>query len=184
MDKNKQVYLRLMEIADTDKIVNWRNKDFVRKNFIYQDLFTKEGHMSWIRNQVEPGHVVQFIICLSDGREVGSCYLRDIDAEGGTAEYGMFIGEEDAIGHGYGTAAASATLEYAFTKMHLRKVFMRYLTDNIGSQVSCGRAGFCLTDKKETVTTLQGEREVGFMESDPQTWKAANAADSSETEEA
>lgn len=183
MAADATVHLRPMTIDDTDKIVAWRNQSFVRKNFIYQELFTREGHLSWIRKQVEPGHVVQFIICLSDGREIGSCYLRDIDAEAGTAEYGIFIGEEDALGHGYGTAAASATLEYAFTQMHLQRVFMRYLTNNIGSQISCGRAGFCLTDKKETVETLQGEQEVGFMESDPQTWEAANVADGPETEE-
>lgn len=183
MGKKKQINLRLMEVADTEKIVNWRNKDFVRKNFIYQELFTVEGHLSWIRNQVEPGHVIQFVICLPDGREIGSSYLRDIDRKAGTAEYGMFIGEEDALGHGYGTAAASATLGYAFTNLHLHRVFMRYLTDNIGSQISCERAGFCMTDKKETVMTLQGEQEVGFMESDPRAWEAANAADNSETEE-
>ena len=94
------VRLRQMTVEDTEKIVAWRNKEFVRRNFIYQELFTKEGHLTWIREQVETGHVVQFVICLSDGRQIGSVYLRDIDREAGTAEYGIFIGEEDALGRG------------------------------------------------------------------------------------
>lgn len=179
----KRVFLRPMETADTDKIVNWRNRDFVRKNFIYQDLFTREGHLAWIRNQVEPGHVVQFIICLQSGREIGSTYLRDIDREEGVAELGMFIGEEDAIGRGYGKETTMAMLEYAFMKLHLHKVFMRYLTDNVGSRKMCEYAGFRMTDRAETIHTLQGEREVGFMEIERPAWEAANAADDSETEE-
>lgn len=184
MEQTKQVYLRPMEISDTERIVNWRNQDFVRKNFIYQDLFTKEGHLSWIRTQVEPGHVVQFIICLSDGREIGSVYFRDIDRAKGAAEYGIFIGEEDALGCGYGTAAAKAALVYAFTKLHMRKVFLRFLADNVGAQKSYERAGFRMTDRTETVMTLQGEREVCFMEIDRGMWETNNVVDESEMEEA
>ena len=184
LEQTKQVYLRPMEVNDTGRIVNWRNQDFVRKNFIYQDLFTKEGHLSWIRTQVEPGHVVQFIICLQDGREIGSVYFRDIDREKGTAEYGVFIGEEDALGCGYGTAAAKAALDYAFTKLYLRKVFLRFLTDNISARKSYERVGFRMMDRKETVRTLQGEREVRFMEIDRKMWEVSNGADGSEMEEA
>ena len=183
LEQTKQVYLRPMEISDTERIVNWRNQAFVRKNFIYQDLFTKEGHLSWIRTQVEPGHVVQFIICLSDGREIGSVYFRDIDRVKGIAEYGVFIGEEDATGCGYGTAAAKAALDYAFTKLHLRKVFLRFFSDNIGARKSYEHAGFCMTDREETVKTLQGDREVCFMEIDREVWEANNAADNWQCEE-
>ena len=174
MERTRKVYLRLMETDDTEKIVTWRNRDFVRKNFIYQELFTKEGHLSWIRNQVEPGHVVQFIICLSDGGEIGSVYFRDIDREMGIAEYGIFIGEEDALGCGYGTQAAKAALEYAFTKLRLNKVFLRFLADNIGARKSYEHAGFRIMDRTETVTTIQGEREVCFMEIDRKMWEAAD----------
>lgn len=166
------IYLRPMTVEDTDRIVAWRNKDFVQANFIYQEPFTREGHLSWIRNQVEKGHVVQFIICLTDGREIGSVYFRDIDRDAGTAEYGIFIGEEDALGRGYGTAAAKAALGYAFTKLHLQKVFLRFLTDNIAARKSYEHAGFVMTDRKETVITKQGRRGVCFMEIDREQFMA------------
>ena len=175
MEQTKQVSLRPMEIADTERIVNWRNQEWVRRNFIYQEPFTKEGHLSWIRTQVESGHVVQFIICLPDGREVGSVYLRDIDREAGIAEYGIFIGEKDVLGCGYGTATARAALDYAFQELHMHKIFLRFLADNIGAQRSYEKAGFQMTDRTETVMTLQGEREVRFMEIDRQRWETVNA---------
>ena len=85
MGKQELVRLRLMTAGDTTKIVAWRNRDFVRNNFIYQELFTEEGHLRWIREQVEPGYVVQFIICLVDGREIGSVYFREVTIWAGTS---------------------------------------------------------------------------------------------------
>lgn len=166
------IHLRPMTVEDTSKIVAWRNKDFVRKNFIYQELFTEEGHLSWIRNQVEPGYVVQFIICLENGREIGSVYFRDIDRENKTAEYGIFIGEEDAIGCGYGSQTARLALEYAFGTMGLEKVFLRFLEENIGARKSYEHAGFRLIEnRREKVSLSQGECQVLFMETDRKSWK-------------
>lgn len=175
MAAGQRVWLRPMTVEDTEKIVVWRNKDFVRKNFIYQEFFTKEGHLSWIRDQVETGHVVQFIICLSDGRQIGSVYFRDIDREKGTAEYGIFIGEEDALGCGYGTETAREALAYAFTELKLQKVFLRFLEDNIGAMMSYEHAGFRLMDRRETVMMEQGERVIRFMEIDRSGWFANEA---------
>ena len=46
-DTGAGIYLRLMTREDTDRIVAWRNSDAVRKNFIYQALFTRESHENW-----------------------------------------------------------------------------------------------------------------------------------------
>ena len=67
-------------------------------------------------------------------------------------------------------------LEYAFTKLHLRKIFLRFLEDNVGARKSYEHAGFRLTDRTETVTTLSGERKARFMEIDYGIWEALNAA--------
>ena len=41
-DENAGIYLRLMMREDTDLIVAWRNSEAVRRNFIYQEPFTRE----------------------------------------------------------------------------------------------------------------------------------------------
>jgi RimJ/RimL family protein N-acetyltransferase len=166
------VHLRPMTPSDTPKIVAWRNQDFVQKNFIYQEPFTEEGHLAWIKNQVEPGHVVQFIICLDDGREIGSVYFRDIDREKKTAEYGIFIGEEAAIGCGYGTQTAKLALAYAFGAMEMDRIFLRFLSENTGARISYEHAGFRLIpDRQETVQLRQGACQVLFMEIDRKRWE-------------
>lgn len=184
-----RVYLRPITPEDTDRIVTWRNRDFVRKNFIYQKPFTREGHETWMKEQVEPGHVAQFIICVEDaaacqvkdrqadtksvGREIGSVYLRDIDREKGEAEYGVFIGEEMALGQGYGTQAARLILDYGFGELGLKKIFLRLLEDNLKALKSYEKAGFqMVNNRRETVSLEQGVREVLFMEIDCDAWKS------------
>ena len=39
------VYLRPITLEDTDRIIRWRNSDRVRKNFIDQRPFTRQGHL-------------------------------------------------------------------------------------------------------------------------------------------
>ena len=88
-------------ISDTALIVKWRNNDSVRQNFIFQEPFTCEMHEAWMKNRVQTGEVVQYIIEDKITNEaVGSVYLRDTNAKNKSAEYGIFIGEDDAIGKG------------------------------------------------------------------------------------
>lgn len=158
------IYLRQMQISDTDNIIAWRNNPRVRYNFIYQGLFTTEGHLNWIKTQVEPGHVVQFVICEKDSeRAVGSVYFRDIDREKKCAEYGIFIGEDDAVGKGYGTNAARLALSYAFSEMQLDFVYLRVFADNTGARKSYERAGFHLVkNKQDKIVTEKEVRTVVF----------------------
>ncbi|MCM1267007.1 MAG: GNAT family N-acetyltransferase [Bacteroidales bacterium] len=185
----EKVYLRPITAADTEQIVAWRNQDFVRKNFIYQKPFTKEGHETWLREQVEPGHVAQFIICVESGGtekidpssqpeemqrawEIGSVYLRDIDRQKKTAEYGIFIGEKKALGRGYGTQAARLMTDYGFEQLGLEKIFLRLLADNVRARKSYEKAGFRLVeDRQETAALEQGVQAVIFMECDRSQWK-------------
>ena len=137
------VYLRPMTYDDTDLIVQWRNSDSVRKNFIYQALFTRESHENWIRTKVETGDVVQMIICeTGTDKPVGSVYVRDIDYTHHKAEYGIFIGEESARGKGYGTATAKLMIQYCFEELKLHRLFLRVYADNIQAIRSYEKAGF------------------------------------------
>lgn len=151
------IYLRPMQEVDTEQIVAWRNNERVRHNFIYQKPLTKEGHLDWIRTQVEPGHVAQFIICeKASGRAVGSVYFRDIDREKSCAEYGIFIGEDDAVGKGYGTQAAKLALAYAFEELRLRSIFLRVFADNKGARKSYESAGFRLMENRQEDVMIDG----------------------------
>lgn len=138
-----RIYLRLMTRDDTENIIKWRNNDVVRSQFIYQKLFTKESHEKWIETMIDTGKVVQMVIMLVEGdRPIGSVYIRDIDKEHKKGEYGVFIGEEDCLGKGYGTEAAELMTEYAFEYIGLHKLMLRVYADNERAIRSYEKAGF------------------------------------------
>ncbi len=151
IDQEAGIYLRPMAPEDTDLIIRWRNSDSVRKNFIYQAPFTREGHENWIRTMIDTGRVVQMIICqVGEGTPLGSVYIRDIDRTHNKAEYGIFIGDAAARGRGLGTAAARLMLRYCFQEEGLHRIYLRALSDNAQAIRSYEKAGFhreaCLRD--------------------------------------
>lgn len=160
-----RIYLRLMTREDTDNIIKWRNRDEVRSQFIYQKLFTKESHEKWIETMVETGKVVQMIIVLCDGdRPIGSVYVRDIDMEHKKAEYGVFIGETDCLGKGYGTEAAELMREYAFEFLGLHKLMLRVYADNERAIKSYKKAGFVKEAYLKDDVFVQGKyRDIVLM---------------------
>lgn len=139
----EHVVLRPITDADTDNIVRWRNSDHVRRNFIYQTLFTPESHRQWLREKVGTGIVEQFIIySKAAGYDVGSVYLRDIDQTHRRAEFGIFIGEESQMGRGIGSECIRLIVGYGFEQLHLHKIFLRVLADNEIARKSYEKAGF------------------------------------------
>ena len=160
-----RIYLRLMTREDTDNIIKWRNCDEVRSQFIYQKLFTKESHEKWIETMVETGKVVQMIIVLNEGdRPIGSVYVRDIDMDHKKAEYGVFIGEMDCLGKGYGTEAAELMAEYAFEFLGLHKLMLRVYAENELAIKSYEKAGFVKEAYLKDDVFVQGKyRDIVLM---------------------
>ncbi len=164
-DRTAGIYLRPMTHDDTDLIVEWRNSEEVRRNFIYQEPFTREGHENWIATMIETGNAVQMMICGLEGdRPVGSVYIRDIDRRHKKAEYGIFIGEASARGRGLGTAAAELMLAYCFRTEKLHRVYLRALASNIPAIRSYEKAGFVREGYLKDDVCIDGKyRDIVWM---------------------
>lgn len=156
------ITLRHISEADTDLVVRWRNSDAVRSWYIRRE-FTAEMHENWLHTMVYTGKVVQFIIEYN-GHPVGSAFLRDIDRENKSAEFGIFIGEENARGVGCGTEVAKQLIKYGFSQLKLHRIFLRVLHNNhiaINSYIS---AGFSYEGTAKDMVYLDGRYlDVVFM---------------------
>lgn len=124
---------------DTGLIIKWWNNVNVKKNFIFQETFTREMHLNWLKTNVFTGKTAQFIINY-DGISIGSTLLRDIDFNNNKAEFGIFIGEDNYRGKGLGTQATLQILKYGFE--NLNKIFLRVLNNNTTAVNSYRKAGF------------------------------------------
>lgn len=137
------VYLRPIEFADTNLIVTWRNNPRVKQNFIFQENFTYSMHEKWMKTKVLTGEVVQYIIIeKKSGKPVGSVYYRDINNNNRSAEYGIFIGDDNMIGKGYGTETAKLFIDFGFKKLGLHRISLRVLDNNKPAYKSYVSAGF------------------------------------------
>ena len=165
IDRGAGIYLRPITWEDTELILKWRNADSVRKHFIYQEPFTREGHENWIRTMIDTGMAVQMILCsLTEDRPIGSVYIRDIDRVHNKAEYGIFIGEKDALGRGYGTRAAKLMIRYGFETLGLHKLMLRVLAENIPAIKSYEKAGFVREAYLKDEVFLDGQyKDVVYM---------------------
>lgn len=171
MDKDFEVLsgvnvtLRPITLADTDLIVRWRNNPAVRQNFIFRDTFTPEMHRNWMNTKVAGGEVVQYIIEeAASGRPVGSVYYRDIDRGNSSAEYGIFIGEDDARGKGYGSETARLFTAFGIRALGLHRISLRVLSGNDQAYKSYEHAGFQREGVARDMVFLDGAyRDVIFM---------------------
>ena len=172
MIQGEHIYLRKMEVTDTDDIVRWRNSDAVRTRFIYQGLFTRESHLNWIKTMVDTGKVVQMIIVEKEtDRPIGSAFIRDIDHTHHKGEYGLFIGEEVARGKGIGREVTHLMLEYGLGELGLHRIYSRVLEDNEISLRSALKGGLereglaiddvCLNGVYHNVVMLGKTRKSG-----------------------
>ena len=75
-------------------------------------------------------------------RPVGSTELMHVEYRNGRADFGIFIGEKDARGKGYGTETTRLMLDYAFTALGLRNVALTVAAWNIAGQRAYAKAGF------------------------------------------
>lgn len=160
------IIIRPITKDDTALIVAWRNNERVRNNFVFQEVFTEEMHNNWMETKVATGEVVQFIIETEDEHKpIGSVYFRDVTKD--SAEYGMFIGDDNEVGKGYGKAVVRLAMQYAFEVMKVKYVIIRIFEDNVSSLKSCIASGFVEYDrivedikgKKRTMILLKLEKD-------------------------
>lgn len=155
------ITIRKITLADTDDVIRFRNNPAVLKNFLDRRLLTKESHENYFHSRIETGLVHQFMI-LKDGISIGCVFLRDVDLKEKTAEFGIFIGDEQEFGKGYGKKATRLILEYAFNELNLERVILRVLKLNEFATRSYISSGFKFDYEK---TNENGETVV-FMHID------------------
>ena len=161
----EKISLRPITREDTGRIVAWRNNPEVMKNFIFRQPFTRELHENWLATKVDTGKVIQYIIVDKEtGRSVGSVYFRDIDPENESAEYGIFIGEVDCLGRGFGTETALLFTRFGLDVLRLHRISLRVLSGNDIARRSYEKAGFVTEGLFRDMVKLDGEyRDVEFM---------------------
>lgn len=84
-----------------------------------------------------------FLICLlTDERPIGEAMLFQVDRANGSAGLGIFIGEPEEWGKGYGTDAVNALVDFGFAELRLERIWLNVWTENDRARRAYEKAGF------------------------------------------
>lgn len=116
---------------------------------------TMEQEVRWYESQ-GAGEVRFTVYERATGRAIGTAALHGIDYRNRTAIFGIFIGETDARGQGYGTETTRLMLDYAFTALGLHSVMLTVAEFNLAGQRAYARAGFRECGRRRQCRWLAG----------------------------
>jgi RimJ/RimL family protein N-acetyltransferase len=83
-----------------------------------------------------------FAIETLDGKHIGNCVYYNIDNIRHQAEVGIMIGDRDYWDKGYGTDAMTTLVNYIFTNIGFKRLYLKTLEKNLRAQHSFIKCGF------------------------------------------
>ena len=142
---NKNIGLRALSKEDiNENYLSWLNDSetnvFMAAGVMPKRIEDLEEYYQAISKDRNAVHFA--IIDMKTKAHIGNVKLFSIDWRNGICEFGILIGDKKHWGKGIATDATKMIVEYAFTKLNLRKVSLGVLKDNIGAVKCYEKAGF------------------------------------------
>jgi RimJ/RimL family protein N-acetyltransferase len=103
---------------------------------------TLEQEEAWYAGNTGPGEVRFTIYERAGLRPIGTTAFRGPDFRNRTTVFGIFIGEAEARGKGFGTETSAIMLDYAFTVLGLHSVMLTVAEFNPAGIRAYQKAGF------------------------------------------
>ena len=124
------VHLRPLQEADLDQCWRWLNRPEVRRSLLQARLPLDEWQeKKWWENRDRKNNVL-LGICIDGDRYIGNCGLHQIDWVHRHAEFGIFIGESEEWGKGYGSEACRMICRYGFQELNLARIHLHVAAFN------------------------------------------------------
>lgn len=131
--EGKTFYLRALEESDLDgPYLKWLNDPEVTR-YMTAGLFpqTKKDLRSFYEKEVLARNAVYFaIVDKKTNKHIGNVKLDKIDSINRRCEFGILIGNKKYWGKGLCREVTKLVVEYAFTKLNLRKVCTGTVEEN------------------------------------------------------
>lgn len=136
-----RVYLSPMQAEDAETYVKWLSDPCVTDGLGSSSrVLTVDAEKEWIKNNASTHQFA--IIRKEDDQLIGNCGLHEIDALRQCAEVGLFIGDEENRGKGFGTEVLNLLLAHAFDTLNLNNVMLRVFSFNAQAIRCYEKVGF------------------------------------------
>ena len=179
MYEGKLVRLRAYREDDAPKAQAFLN-DAETRSYLsdaYPFPYTLDEEKKWVaaRSGYSTNEYSFAIETLKDGRYIGGCGVHSIQARNRRVRVGIFIGDKDYWGHGYGSDAMSLLLKFAFEEMNMHRVELKVFAYNPRAIRCYEKLGFVHEGRTRESAFHQGQYHddltMGILEHE---WRARN----------
>ncbi len=145
MYSGEKVKLRAYKREDIPMAQEYLN-DFETKKLLMPGIpypITLEEEQKWFEKQTAFGDTYNFAIETLEGEKyIGGCGINQLDWKNSVAVVGIFIGDKDYWGKGYGTDAMKVLVRFIFEQMNIHKVKLFVYSFNERAVKSYEKCGF------------------------------------------
>lgn len=146
---NDGFWLKDIEPMDIKRSYNWLQNNTLRDNFMMLSKPTLKSHFQYWRNHKSTQKEISFSICYFN-EHIGTCGIKNIDANLGEAELWLYIGNEQYRSKGFGIKTISSLEKKASSQFNCRKIILHVSQhNNIALNLYC-RLGYKIVGKVDS----------------------------------
>ena len=151
-----RVYLSPINLDDLEMYTKWMNDIKVVGNLgNYHRMFNLSTEKSALEDLTKDGQ--NYAIILNDGDLlIGGIGLADLNHIYRTATVGLFIGEAEHRGKGFGTEAMHLIIEYGFKTLNLHNIMLTVRSDNMQAIACYKKVGFTEFGRRREARYVDG----------------------------
>ena len=149
--------LRKLELKDAEAMLEWMHSknvvEMLAQNFENKSL---EDCKQFIKNANEDESIfLHRAICNDEDEYLGTVSLKHINMKDRNAEYAISM-REKAMGTGASMYGTKEILKYAFDELHLQKVYLNVISENVRAKKFYAKAGFQYEGTAKKHIMIQG----------------------------
>jgi len=124
--KGKQIYLRILEESDIPQTTKWINDPEISEIMGYLPVKNQYNQQLWFKESATSTSKYIFAICMLDtNKHIGNVGLGNIDYINRHCMFNIFIVPLDLRSKGIGSEVTKLTLDFAFNRLNMNKVYLR-----------------------------------------------------------
>lgn len=153
----EKVYLAPYNKEDAEIYANWLN-DFKITDYLGNSnkIVTLESEEKYLEEQIE-AEATFAIVELKEDKLIGSISLNNINHFKRKATLGIFIGDTDFRGIGYGTEAIQLILDYGFNYLNLNNINLDVIEFNERAINCYKKCGFTEMGRRRKCEFINGK---------------------------
>ena len=141
--EGKNIYLSPMCIDDAIKYTKWMNDfDVTDKINGSCNLITVESEKEWLEKNSRIGNYNFAIVKQENDELIGNCGLHNLDFINQKGTIGIFIGDKENMGKGYGSETLELLLNYGFNHLNLNNIMLTVYSFNDPAIACYKKVGF------------------------------------------